>query len=93
MIRSAVSKFVWVGRATVFLVGLAVVLALVLGLASAAFGADGRPFVLGKENLASSLSTLVKQGPGAALSLVLAMWVYWDTARPRQGLLLRRRIG
>ncbi len=71
MIRSAVSKVVWVGRATVFLVGLAVVLALVLGLASAAFGADGRPFVLGKENLASSLSTLVKQGPGAALSLVV----------------------
>ena len=41
MVRSVVSKLMWVGRATVFLVGLAVILALVIGLASAAV-ADGR---------------------------------------------------
>ncbi len=36
MIKNAVGKVVWVGRGAVFCVGLAVVLALVLGLASAA---------------------------------------------------------
>lgn len=71
VIKSTVSKVVWVGRATVFLVGLAVILALTLGMASAAVAADGRPFLLGKENLASALSTLVRQGPGPALSLVV----------------------
>ncbi len=47
MMRSAASKVMWVGRATVFLVGLAVILALVLGLASTAFGANGSNFILG----------------------------------------------
>ena len=39
--RSAFSKVMWVGRATVFLVGLAVVLALVFGAATTALGATG----------------------------------------------------
>lgn len=71
MLRSAASKVMWLGRATVFLVGLAVVLALVFGVASTAFGANGNPFLLGKRNVASAVSTLVKQGPGPALSLVV----------------------
>jgi len=41
MLKSATSKVMWVGRATVFVVGLAVILALVLGVATAAFGANG----------------------------------------------------
>ena len=69
MIRSAVSKVMWVGRATVFLVGLAVILAMVLGVASMAFARDGQSFILGARNAASSVSTLVKQGAGPALSL------------------------
>jgi hypothetical protein len=36
MIRSAVSKLMWVGRATVFLEGLAVILAVVFGVVSVA---------------------------------------------------------
>jgi preprotein translocase subunit SecE len=56
MLRSAVSKVVWVGRATVFLVGLAVILAVVLGVATAAFGANGDFFKLGKKNTASAVS-------------------------------------
>jgi hypothetical protein len=64
-----VSKVRWVGRATVFLVGLAVILALELGVASTAFGADGDFFKLGQRNVAQSVSTLVNQGPGAALQL------------------------
>lgn len=67
--RGAASKVMWVGRATVFLVGLAVILALVFGVATTALGANGNPFLLGKKNVASAISTLVKQGPGPALKL------------------------
>jgi hypothetical protein len=69
MVRSVFSKVMWVGRATVFMVGLAVILALVLGVASAAFGDDGDFFKLGQRNVAQTMSTLVKQGPGEALAL------------------------
>lgn len=41
MVRSALSKVMWVGGATVSLAGLAVIVALVFGAASAALGADG----------------------------------------------------
>jgi hypothetical protein len=37
-----------VGRATVFLVGLTVILALVFGVASMALDANGVPFTLGE---------------------------------------------
>ncbi len=56
--RSAVSKVMWVGRATVFLVGLAVILALVLGVASAAFGANGDAWRLGRSNVATAITNL-----------------------------------
>jgi hypothetical protein len=69
MLRGAVGKVMWVGRATVFLVGLAVILALVFGAASAALGANGNPFILGKANVATKVSTLTNKGLGAALSL------------------------
>jgi hypothetical protein len=69
MLRSAASKVMWVGRATVFLVGLAVILALLFGVTSMAFARDGQSFILGKRNVAQSLSTLVKRGAGPALSL------------------------
>lgn len=60
MFRSAVGKVMWVGRAAVFLVGLAVILALILGMASTALGANGQPFVLGKAaNSASKATGLV----------------------------------
>lgn len=69
--RSFAGRILWVGRATVFLVGLAVILAVVFGLASAALGANGNPFLLGRENVASQVSRLVKNGPGPALKLVV----------------------
>ncbi len=71
MVRSTLSKVMWVGRATVFLVGLAVILALVFGAATMALGATGGNFLLGKRNVADAVSTLVKQGAGPALSLVV----------------------
>lgn len=69
MLKGAVGKVMWVGRATVFLVGLAVILALTLGAASVALGANGKPFILGKGNVATKVSTLTNNGLGAALGL------------------------
>jgi len=71
MLRDVASKVMWVGRATVFVIGLAVILALVLGMATAAFGANGDFFKVGKSNFASAVSVLDKSGPGPALSLLV----------------------
>jgi hypothetical protein len=71
MLKIATSTVLWLGRATVFVVGLAVMLALVLGVASAAFGADGDFFKVGKSNFASAVSVLDKIGAGPALKLVV----------------------
>jgi hypothetical protein len=71
MIRSVFGKVMWVGRATVFLVGLAVILALMFGVASVALAGMGvgAPFNLGKINKVDRVSTLVNEGIGPALSL------------------------
>jgi uncharacterized iron-regulated membrane protein len=61
MIKSALGKVMWVGRASVFVVGLAVILAMVMGLASAAFSATGGNFILGQSNSANAPTTLVGQ--------------------------------
>ena len=58
MIRSTASKVMWVGRATVFLVGLAVILALVFGAASTALGANGQAWILGQGNVATAITSL-----------------------------------
>jgi len=61
MIRSALSKVMWVGRATVFLVGLAVILAFTVGVVSKATAHTGSAgvFHLAHSNAASALSSLV----------------------------------
>jgi hypothetical protein len=48
----------------VFLVGLAVILALVLGVASMAMSATGKPFILGKQNEADQVTRLIRHGAG-----------------------------
>jgi hypothetical protein len=53
----------------VFLVGLSVILAVVMGVASMALAANGKPFLLGRTNVATAVSTLVKKGAGPALDL------------------------
>jgi hypothetical protein len=58
MLRNAVSKVMWVGRATVFMVGLAVIVALVLGAASMAFAGNGDPWRLGQTNTATAITSL-----------------------------------
>src|SRR5215211_3254833 len=59
--RTVASKVMWVGRATVFLVGLAVILALAVGLATAALAGTGvgANFNLGKLNTVNRISALV----------------------------------
>ena len=64
MARSAFSKVMWVGRATVFMVGLAVVLALLFGVATTALGATGGNFILGQGNVAAAVSRLAGNVPG-----------------------------
>ncbi len=70
MVRSAAGKVMWVGRATVFLVGLSVILALVFGVATSAFGANGNPFLLGKSNVATLLTKLTGNVNGSAMQVV-----------------------
>lgn len=69
MLRSTLGKVMWIGRTAAAVFGLALVLALILGVTSAAFGADTDPFRLGRQNLAESVSRLVKSGAGPALDL------------------------
>ena len=71
MIGIIVGKVKWVGRATVFLVGLAVILALTLGLASTALAGTGigAPFNLGKTNTVNAVSKLVSNVAGPTLAL------------------------
>jgi hypothetical protein len=58
MTRTIFSKVMWVGRATVFMVGLTMILALVLGVATAAFGANSGNFILGQNNVATLITRL-----------------------------------
>jgi hypothetical protein len=59
--KDIISRVAGVGRATVFLVGLAVVLALLFGIAAAALAGTGvgATFNLGKTNTVDAISRLV----------------------------------
>ena len=70
MIRSALSKLLWMARATSTVVGLAIMLALVLGVASAGLGATGGNFILGNANSAGAVTKLTASIAGPALQLV-----------------------
>jgi hypothetical protein len=53
MLMGMVEKVMWVGRATVFLVGLAVIVAVVFWVGSRALGSNGQPFMLEQANAAA----------------------------------------
>ena len=53
MLMGVVEKVMWVGRATVFLVGLAVIVAVVFWVGSRALGSNGQPFILQQANAAA----------------------------------------
>jgi hypothetical protein len=58
MMRSIASKVAWVGRTASMVFGLALVLGLVFGIASATFGANGNSWLLGRPNVATAITTL-----------------------------------
>jgi hypothetical protein len=70
MLKSATSKVMRLGRATMFMVGLAVILALVFGAASTALSATGGNFILGNANSAGAVSKLTTNIANPALQLV-----------------------
>jgi len=53
-----VARVMWVGRATIFLVGLSVILAVLFGVASAAFAGNGDAWRLGQINVATNITKL-----------------------------------
>ena len=69
MVRSAASKVMWVGRATVFLIGVAVILALVFGVASTVSAhTDNKGFFhLGHKNVSGAMSRLAGKVAGPSL--------------------------
>ncbi|MDP9438684.1 MAG: hypothetical protein M3P49_08060 [Actinomycetota bacterium] len=71
MLRNTASKVAWVGRTASMVFGLALVLALVMGVASMAFGANGSNFILGNlKNSATALTKLTGNVNGAAMQVV-----------------------
>jgi hypothetical protein len=58
MLRSVGSKVAWVGRTASMVFGLALVLALVFGVASMALGANGQAWILGQNNAATAVTKL-----------------------------------
>ena len=71
MLRKAASKVLWLGRATSTVLGLVVILALILGVATAALGATSKavPFNLGQINTSNAVSTLVGAVSGSNLKI------------------------
>ena len=70
MLRKVAAKVMWVGRGTVFLVGLSVILVLLFGVATVALGATGGNFILGKGNSAGATTQLTSAVAGPVLKLV-----------------------
>ncbi len=70
MLRRIASKVTWMARATTTVVGLAIMLALVFGVASMALGANGNPFLLGRLNNATTLTKLTGNTNGTAMHVV-----------------------
>ena len=66
---SVIKKVMFVGRATTFMVGLAVIVALTVGVAGSAFGANGANFLLGKSNTANAITQLVGSVAGPSLQI------------------------
>jgi hypothetical protein len=70
MFRNVASKVMWVGRTASMVFGLALVMALLFGVATMAMGATGGNFLLGKANGATTASKLTASIAGPALTLV-----------------------
>jgi len=71
MTKTILKKVMFVGRATTFMVGLAVILALTVGLASTALAGTGvgARFELGKVNTVNAITKLVGSVAGPSLQI------------------------
>jgi hypothetical protein len=71
MVKSVARKVMWVGKATVFMVGLAVVLALTVGVSTTALAGTGigATFNLGQTNTVDAISKLVGSIAGPSLQI------------------------
>jgi hypothetical protein len=58
MVKTAFTRAMMVGRVTALALGVAVMLALVVGVASTAFGANGDNWKLGRSNFATKITNL-----------------------------------
>lgn len=71
MAKKILARILWLGRGTATTMGVAVMLALTLGLASTALAAlPGDPFKLGRTNTVDKMSQLVGSASGAMLRVV-----------------------
>jgi hypothetical protein len=84
-VRKILGRAMMVGKAATLCVGLAVVLALTAGVATDALAANGKPFLLGKSNVATKVSTLVNRGVGPALGLKVGADQAPITVNPEAG--------
>jgi len=82
MIRNVLSKAAWVGRTASMVFGLALVIGLVVGVTSVAFGANGGNFILGSlNNTATAITKLTGTvGGGPALQVSNPSTVTGSTA-------------
>ena len=79
--RKVGRKVAWVGRTASTVFGLALVMALVIGVTSVAFGANGQNFVLGSvNNAATAITRLTGDVDGSALRVVNSNAGVDDTA-------------
>ena|SRR5215210_563285 len=85
MAKRMFSKVVLVGRIATFSVGLAVVLAFTVGVATTAVAANGKPFILGKGNAATKVSILINKKAGSALGLQVGAGQPPITVNPEAG--------
>src|SRR5215217_8071299 len=82
MVRSVAKKVAWVGRTASMVFGLALVIGLVVGVTSVAFGANGGNFILGSlNNTATAITKLTGTvGGGPALQVSNPSTVTGSTA-------------
>ena len=69
MLRGVASKVAWVGRTASMVFGLALVLALIVGVASMALGANGKPLLLGRNNTANAITKLTSNANESAMEV------------------------
>lgn len=68
--KKVIARILWLGRGTATAMGVAVMLAVVLGVATTALGAvPGDPFKLGRTNTIDQMSTLIGSTSGTLLRI------------------------